>query len=151
MKSLGKIQEIKEIFNVTLKGKYTLYDEHYDGYMVKTDSHVFQVLIENGQHCCENWGYFSTPDDCEKFIGAELIDVVLSNTELNQQRCMEIMGDPYFPSDWRSGLSYGDIQFVDFKTNRGVYQLAVYNAQNGYYGHSIKVIIDEAESYSACI
>jgi hypothetical protein len=37
----------------------------------------------------------------------------------------------------------GGIQFVDFVTDKGVFQLAVYNAHNGYYGHGILVAKDD--------
>ena len=37
----------------------------------------------------------------------------------------------------------GGIQFVTFKTNKSVFQLAVYNCHNGYYGHGIIVAKDE--------
>ena len=33
----------------------------------------------------------------------------------------------------------GGIQFVTFNTDRGAFQLAVYNAHNGYYGHEILI------------
>ena len=35
---------------------------------------------------------------------------------------------------------FGGIQFVDFVTDRGTFQLAVYNSHNGYYGHGILVL-----------
>lgn len=35
------------------------------------------------------------------------------------------------------------IQFVDFVTSRGTFQLAVYNSHNGYYGHGIIVAKDD--------
>lgn len=41
------------------------------------------------------------------------------------------------------GFDEGGIQFVDFVTNIGTFQLAVYNSHNGYYGHGIIVAKDD--------
>lgn len=86
----------------------------------------------NGQSCCENWGYLSSEDDLTQFIGNELIEVKLTDVALNQSK-LEDSG--YYDGD-------GGIQFVDFVTNKGVFQLAVYNSHNGYYGHGIVVAKD---------
>ena len=106
-----------------------------DGYEIVTDEATYRILIENGQSCCEDWGYFSSDDDFERYYGKSLVDVVLTDTALNQKKLEETL--PY-------GLEYGGIQFVDFKFSDGsVLQFAVYNAHNGYYGHSIYVTKDQ--------
>lgn len=106
----------------------------FDGYEVKTENATYRILIENEQNCCESWGYFSSDDNYEDFIGKDLVDVSLTDTALNQQKVQE--------SGWYD--DEGGIQFVDFKFSDGsVLQFAVYNAHNGYYGHSIYVIKDE--------
>lgn len=104
-----------------------------DGYKVKTENHTFVVLIDNGQSCCENWGYMTSEDDFTYYIGAELLEVNVSDTALNQKILTEIN------NNW---IDSNQIQFVDFKTNKGVFQLAVYNSHNGYYGHGILVAKD---------
>lgn len=124
---LGEITDIEEVFDVKIDWS------NQDGYRVKTDHHEFYVLISNGQSCCESWGYFSSEDDLQDFIGANLIEVKLTDVALNQKKVEE--SDCYSDS--------GGIQFVDFVTDEGVFQLAVYNAHNGYYGHSITVLKDE--------
>ena len=101
----------------------------YDGYKVTTNKHEYHLLIENGQSCCESWGYFESNDNIEEFIGSKLLDVKLTNTALNVQK-LKSEGLEY-------GFDSGGIQFVDFETNKGVLQIAVYNAHNGYYGHDI--------------
>jgi hypothetical protein len=103
-----------------------------DGYKVETEKHSFFVLIDNGQSCCESWGYFSSEDDLNQFLGAELKEINLTDTALNQQEFEE---SGYYDDG-------GGIQFVDFVTDKGVFQLAVYNAHNGYYGHGILVAKD---------
>ncbi len=106
----------------------------YDGYLIKTDEHEYHILIDNGQSCCESWGYFSSEDDFDDFIHKELKEVRLTDTALNQKVVENVL--PY-------GLDYGGIQFVDFVMVDGdVLQFAVYNEHNGYYGHSILVAKD---------
>ena len=106
----------------------------YDGFKIKTSEHEYAILIENGQSCCEQWGYFSTNDDTEEFIGAALRDVELTDVALSTKKIEEEVG--------LYGFDCGGIQFVDFKTSKGVLQFAVYNAHNGYYGHPIIVAKD---------
>ena len=145
-KKLGKIIEIKEIYNKKIQpininnidktprlgmaqmiNVLSGYNE-LDGYEVKTDKNIWYVLIENGQSCCENWGYISSNDNLKDYIGKNLVEVVLTNTALNNKK----IEDLYCNND--------QIQFVNFKFDDGdVLQLAVYNSHNGYYGHSILV------------
>ena len=105
----------------------------WDGYKIKTENHEFNLLIDNGQSCCESWGYFFLNDDEQDFVGAELLEVNLTDTALNKQKVDESGYYEYA----------GGIQFVDFVTNKGVLQIAVYNAHNGYYGHPIIFAKDE--------
>ena len=105
----------------------------YDGYRIKTDKHEFNILIDNGQCCCESWGYFYLNDDEQEFVGSELLEVNLTDKALNKQKVEE--------SDYYDDC--GGIQFVDFVTDKGVLQFAVYNAHNGYYGHPIIFAKDE--------
>jgi hypothetical protein len=105
-----------------------------DGYKVTTDKTEILVLIDNGQSCCESWGYMASEDDLSAYIGAELQRVLVTDTALNREAVE------------RSGFYDGEcsnIQFVDFETSKGVFQLAVYNAHNGYYGHGIVVAIGD--------
>lgn len=147
---LGKVVSIEEVKDLgiqsiaPLEGKggrlglsqmiHNLYGgANMDGYHITTDGHSIHVLIDNGQSCCESWGYFASEDDFAAFIGAELREVKLTDTALHQER-VEASG--YYGGD------AGGIQFVDFVTSQGTFQLAVYNAHNGYYGHGIVVAID---------
>ncbi len=103
-----------------------------DGYKITTNEHIIQVLIDNGQSCCESWGYFASEDDLVSFVGAELREVNLTDTALHKEK-VEASG--YYEDG-------GGIQFVDFVTSQGTFQLTVYNAHNGYYGHGIVVAKD---------
>lgn len=108
------------------------YDE-MDGYKVETDKHTFLVLIDNAQSCCESWGYFSSEDNLENYIGSQLKEIKLTDKALNQQ---VVEKTDYYEDN-------GGIQFVDFITDKGTFQIAVYNAHNGYYGHGIIVAKDD--------
>jgi len=105
-----------------------------EGYKIKTEGHEVLVLIDDQSSCCESWGYFSTEDSMAEFIGASLIEIVLTDTALKQE---------VVESKLEYGLDGGGIQFVTFKTDKGDFQLAVYNAHNGYYGHGIIVAKDQ--------
>ena len=101
----------------------------YDGYKITTQEHEFNILIDNGQCCCENWGYFASEDDFSQYIGKELKEVNLTDTALNKEKAEE---------NGAYGYEEGGIQFVDFVfTDGDVLQFAVYNEHNGYYGHGI--------------
>jgi hypothetical protein len=105
-----------------------------DGYRVRTSEHEFLVLIANHQSCCESWGYLCSEDNPQYFIGAELLAVRLTDKALNQKVVEATM---YVGDDG------GGVQFVDFQTDRGAFQIAVYNGHNGYYGHEVLIAKDE--------
>ena len=103
-----------------------------DGYEVKTTKHTFFLLIDNDQSCCESFGYFSSDDNLKDHVGAELKDIEMTDTSLSTKTHEEV-----------KYLDEGGVQFVTFKTSRGDFQLAVYNAHNGYYGHGILFTKDD--------
>ena len=76
----------------------------YDGYEISTDENQYYVLINNGQSCCENWGYLSSDDNLDYFVGAELIEVKLTDVALNQKVVEE---SNYY--DDGGGITWGDI------------------------------------------
>ena len=119
--SFGKIVSIKEV-NETIKRT------DFEGYRINTDNSEIIVLIEDGTQCCENAGYFSSNDDLSDFIGADLQNVVLTDKELNSI-VVEKVKELYEPN----------IRFVNFETNKGTFQLTVYNCHNGYYAHDILI------------
>lgn len=81
-------------------------------------------------------GLLQSEDDLTAYIGAELREVHLTDTALNKAAVEK--------SDYYDGDDGGGIQFVDFVTDRGTFQLAVYNSHNGYYGHGILFAKDDA-------
>jgi hypothetical protein len=129
--SLGLSSMLNSVFN----------GRSMDGYEVKTEKHTIRVLIDNGQSCCESWGYFSSDDDLSGFVGADLRDIELTDKALK----VESLPNDVVSYDDKTKIDIygGGIQFVTFKTDRGDFQLAVYNSHNGYYGHGIIVSVDE--------
>lgn len=70
------------------------------------------------------------------------MEVKVTDTALNQ-KVLTKMEEEY--------ICNGSIQFVDFITNNGVFQLAVYNVHNGYYGHGILVAKDDEILLDSCL
>ena len=81
-------------------------------------SHIDSVFIENRNSCIAIAGEFFKPlADCVFF---------------------KKIGGGYFRDH-----DFCDIQFINFETDRGVFQLTVYNTHNGYYGHDIFIQVDD--------
>lgn len=122
------ILEIKEILNEKPEGDW----QSMDGYLVKTDKQDIKVLIDNHQSCCETWGYLTTNDNLEDFVGATLTEIKTVDESLNTEK-------------YTTNRDYyeGGAIFVNFETSKGTMQLVVYNEHNGYYGHSVKIISEQ--------
>ena len=118
------ILKIEEVYDISKKTQYG-WDETFEGYKVTTDSQEILVLVSNSQSCCESWGYVQSEDNLDQFIGSGLLNITTTDSALNTKMI-----------DAASNLDCGDIMFVTFHTNKGSFQLAVYNSHNGYYGHT---------------
>jgi hypothetical protein len=103
-------------------------DNDYEGYLITTTEQTIEFHIDNGQQCCESWGYFSTNDNLDDFIGAKLLNTYLTDDAL--KNIDVILGEDH---ECR-------VQFVNFETSKGKLQLAVYSSHNDYYAHEIRVI-----------
>lgn len=107
------------------------------GYAITTNEQVIKLLIDDEQSCCENFGYFMSEDDFNDFIGAQLIDVKITDTELKEGLLEKN------DLDIESEYFEGDVMFVDIVTSKGTLQFVAYNEHNGYYGHEAKVISNQ--------
>lgn len=116
------IINIEEVSNIIMEDNEYSYLS-YDGYRVKTNRQEILLLIDNGQNCCEDWGYFWTNDNINEFIFRQLIEITVTDTSLNTTKIDDIF------------LDEGDTMFVNLVTDVGVLQFTAYNAHNGYYGH----------------
>jgi len=100
----------------------------YEGVIIKTDNQEIKIGISNAHSCCESWGFISSEDDYSNFIGAEILKVYLSDTELKNYDF-----DDY---DFDYG---GGMVFFNIDTSKGTLQFVAYNAHNGYYGHDVVI------------
>lgn len=111
------------------------------GFQVVTNEQTITLAIDDESSCCESWGYFLTEDDTEKFVGAELRGVSITDTNRSHRTFIGYNeeGYPGWDADGNEDLDAGDVMFVDIETDRGVLQFVAYNAHNGYYGHEARV------------
>jgi len=122
---MEKILNIEEVHNANITDSKWNTGE---GYKVTTNKQEIYILISEHQGCCEQTGYFSTPDDPQEFIGAELLSIEKVDEALNKEKLKK---------DFEYGFDAGGCIFMNINTSNGTLQLAVYNAHNGYYGHSV--------------
>jgi hypothetical protein len=100
--------------------------DEWEGFEVTTSDRIIKVCISNGQYCCESWGHLASEDDLQQFVGAELLNVSSVDKALN------VKTDP-------GAIEEGVVSFVNFDTNKGRFQLAVYDCHNGCYGHAVDI------------
>lgn len=79
-------------------------------------------------------------DDFEKFIGTDFYAVKITDTRLKTMDVqLEKEGVNYLVEEEEDPyMRYfqGEIMFVNIETSKGTLQFALYNAHNGYYGHT---------------
>jgi len=92
-------------------------DEESDQLKFLFEDETTLSLYDDGQSCCEN-RYMQTDDDLNEFAGAVLMDV-------------EIKDAPDAEDDYGE---VHEVQFLDVKTDKGVFQMSNHNEHNGYYG-----------------
>jgi hypothetical protein len=108
------------------------YKHDFDGYAIETNERIIKVGVENGQSCCEDWGYLTTNDTLQEFVGAKLLGIKLVDTALKVEPINE------------KNFYEASTMFVNFETDRGTMQLVAYNDHNGYYGHDAVVLIGDS-------
>ena len=129
-----KIISIEEISNYKSHGVNKFFDSYYDGYKITTDKQEIFVGIDNSQYCCEEWGYCSSLDNFDDFIGADLLTIVSVDTALKTYE-LDRSRDGYDVLD--------EAMFINFETSKGTFQIVCYNSHNGYYGHDVVVISNQ--------
>jgi len=95
-----------------------------EGYRIVTNQQEILFLISNDQNCCERWGYLTTPDNIEEFVGANLLGI--DQIDENYNVLENIIG-------------YANIAFINVRTSVGLLQLVAYNSHNGYYSHRVTI------------
>ena len=73
-------------------------------------------LFDGGQSCCES-RYMRTDDTLADYVGAKLLGATIKEA-------------PNMPDE------YGEheVEFLDVKTDKGIFTMASHNEHNGYYG-----------------
>jgi hypothetical protein len=95
------------------------------GYLITTNKQKIEILIDNLQDCCEEWGYVCSEDNPNDFIGAKLLNIVLVDEGL---KTYDFVGD-----------SECTAMFINLETDKGLLQFVLYNIHNGYYGHEVRI------------
>lgn len=129
---MSKIISIKEQgFRANASG----YSSSYVGYVVALDDGaVYQMGIQDGQSCCENYGYLTSQDDFTDFIGADLLSVAMVDDQLKHYDV--------------SSVYDGAAMFVNVDTSVGLLQFVAYNEHNGYYSHNAVLVQNSIVTYS---
>lgn len=101
----------------------------FDGYRIETTEKTYCVGISNSQNCCETWGIITSEDLPGDFVGATLLGF--------EQVDQWLMSRPVDPDEHPEYISPSEAIFVNVKTDRGTFQITLYNIHNGYYGHAV--------------
>lgn len=109
--------------------------EGASGYAITTNKQVIKLLIDNDQLCCESWGYFMSEDEFDSFIGADIMEISLTDTALNTTKFKKYDID----AEWFEG----GVMFVNITTSKGLLQFVAYNEHKGWYGHDAYVISEQ--------
>jgi hypothetical protein len=130
-----KIISIKEADFTLSKEEYAKVSNailrKYAGFQIETDKQIIKLGISNDQLCCEDWGYLMSNDDFEEFEGSSLLEISITDTALNTKKLE------------KQELSYPELMFVNFATDRGTLQFVAYNQHEGYYGHEVVILSNQ--------
>lgn len=74
---MEKIVEITEVNNVNFGYK----SKDFDGYCIETNIRKIYFVISNNQCCCEDWGYLTSEDNFNDYIGSKLKEVLEDKCE----------------------------------------------------------------------
>jgi hypothetical protein len=105
---------------------FTKIDDNNLGIQIVTNLRTMSMTIEQGQSCCEQWGFIESPEDLDNYIGAFLLEASVTDTQLDT-------------TELPDGVYVGSCVFVTFETSLGSLQFTIYNEQSGYYGHEVRI------------
>lgn len=118
---MSKIIKIEEVYGVSPYKS----SKNFDGYKIETEDEEIYFVIENCQNCCECWGYLSTSENLEDYIGADYLGY--------EENVCKVLADQV-KEDY---VDEDEMQFLNINTSNGVIDFAVYNSHNGYYSHTV--------------
>ena len=108
------VNTVKNSLNKTIKKVWL--DKETDKLNFKFTDGTGMRLFDDGQSCCEH-RYMMTDDDLTEFENSKLLDIELKSAP-----------------DQEDEYGTHEVQFLDVKTDKGVFQMANHNEHNGYYG-----------------
>ena len=73
-------------------------------------------IFDDGQCCCA-YRYMRTDDKLTEYVGAKLLGAEIKSAPNIKDEC-----------------GYHEVEFLEIKTDRGVFTMASHNEHNGYYG-----------------
>lgn len=108
------VDTVKASLNKTIEKVWL--DKEADALNFKFTDGTGMQLLDDGQSCCEH-RYMVTTDDLTEYNNCKLLDIELKDAPEEEDE-------------------YGthEVQFLDIKTDKGVFQMANHNEHNGYYG-----------------
>lgn len=104
-------------FSLGKKIKKVWLDEENNKLSFEFEDNSTLDMWDDGQSCCEH-RYMRTDDDLSEYEGTTLLDFELKTAPDQEDEYGEVH----------------EVQFLDVKTDKGVFQLANHNEHNGYYG-----------------
>ncbi len=133
--------QTKEIIETITECDFDHDRSEFEGYVIKTNLQTIKVGISSDQSCCEQYGYVSSLDNPEEFIGASLskiniVDKLLTSIDVDTRT--------------KSNILNGNAMFVNFYTSVGKFQVVAYNMHNGYYGHDA-VLVSTQQEVTECL
>jgi len=137
---MDKIKSIGEFFDNDDDGY------EYEGFRIVTVSNsgkerTITFVIDNDQRCCEQWGYITSDDDFDSFIGSSIKNIVEVDILYNSKIIEEI-----------DDCECCSAAFLNIETEDGrTLQFVLYNGHNGYYGHQYKIDWGNGKTEMGCL
>lgn len=156
LKDWGADEEYRRISSINEEILSIVLSEDDTSLNITTKSFHIVAQIDNYRQCCEEYGGFLVCEDSyDYFVGKKLRNIVLTDTLLVTKTLVGIEHFGGFEENSEFGprvfdydivgdkiYSFPDIVFINFETDVGVLQFAVYNHHNGYYGHDVSIKIN---------
>ena len=122
---MEKILKIEETtFRYSMEGG--AWGTTLEGFVVTTTKQIIKLGIETYPYCCEIFGYVTSEDNLEDFVGANLTGISVVDEEYDAKVI------DFLKESW---VDRGSAVFINFSTDKGVLQFVLYNKHNGFYGH----------------
>lgn len=106
-------------------------NKNREGFKITTTNHIFEISIDAGYQCCEDYGYMVTECDIRDFIGSDIKSVECVVGSDYAKRLIEFANS--------KEIEVESCCFLIFETSHGTLDFAIYNMHNGFYEHRIYI------------